>query len=485
MDTVRVDKALKRLNESLANIPHELNDLDWKIDISSKGDKLAQHISAYSNYPDGGFLIFGIKSDGNIQTLEKNQVEEIIRKIGNIARDGVEPKVAIEHKVMPFRESYILIISIPETIAKPVHIKGKGIEFSYIRSGASTRQMSRQELAQCLLNSPPPRYEEQDACLLGSLSEITAKLECESFFELLGLPFPSTEAAIAAELIKHKLIKRIKDQYTITNLGVLIAAKDMSTFDGHQRRGIRVIFYKTSNKLEKTDEVLGKRGYAIGFRQMIDYIAKRLPRHEEIKGALRQDVSLFPIIVLREIVANAIIHQDLMIHDVNPRIEIFTDRIEVTNPGILLSSITVDRIIDTDRPRNELLARIMHKLNICEDRGSGIDRALQEVEYYGLPPLKFEESEASFKVIIYAPRAYKDMSPDERIRACYQHCVLRHISNGKMTNASLRERFKISPTNYPMVSKVIKESLEANKIKIGNPDMESTKYIYYIPYWAK
>jgi len=58
MDTVRVDKALKRLNESLANIPHELNDLDWKIDISSKGDKLAQHISAYSNYPDGGFLIF-------------------------------------------------------------------------------------------------------------------------------------------------------------------------------------------------------------------------------------------------------------------------------------------------------------------------------------------------------------------------------------------------------------------------------------------
>lgn len=67
----------------------------------------------------------------------------------------------------------------------------------------------------------------------------------------------------------------------------------------------------------------------------------------------------------------------------------------------------------------------MYKTHICEDRGSGLIRTLTFIELYGLPPLKFEISTTAFKVILYAPKNYQDMSKQERVEACFQHCILK------------------------------------------------------------
>lgn len=124
----------------------------------------------------------------------------------------------------------------------------------------------------------------------------------------------------------------------------------------------------------------------------------------------------------------------------------------------------------------------MYKTHICEDRGSGLIRALTEIELYGLPPLKFEISNMTFKVILYAPKNYQDMSKQERVDACFQHCILKYLSNEKMTNASLRKRLGISEKNYALASRIIKEALDQNKIKIGNPEIKNAKYIHYVPF---
>ena len=126
----------------------------------------------------------------------------------------------------------------------------------------------------------------------------------------------------------------------------------------------------------------------------------------------------------------------------------------------------------------------MYHLGICEDRGSGIDRALAAIEVYNLPPLKFEELPSNFKVTIYSPKKYQDMSQDERVRACYQHCVLKYLANEKMTNQSFRDRLKVAKTNHSLVSKIIKQAVEEKWMKIGDPNSKSTKYTYYIPSWA-
>jgi len=114
----------------------------------------------------------------------------------------------------------------------------------------------------------------------------------------------------------------------------------------------------------------------------------------------------------------------------------------------------------------------------------GIDKALLAVEVFGMPPPEFIEGDNYFRVILYSPRPFGKMTKEERIRACYFHCCLRHIQSEKMTNTTLRDRFKIKDENYPIVSKVISDTVEAQFIKAGDPRSKSRKHAFYVPFWA-
>lgn len=191
-------------------------------------------------------------------------------------------------------------------------------------------------------------------------------------------------------------------------MGVFVCGKELQFFSGKERKAVRVIKYEGNTRTKTERELEGKRGYAIGFEGLIGYIKSLLPESEIIKDALRQTVSISPEIAIREIVANALIHQDLLIPGMGPMVEIFSDRMEITNPGKLLPTVRIERLIDTaPESRNELLAAFMRRLNICEERGSGIDKALLAIEVFGMPPPEFQEGENYFRAVLYSPRPFK------------------------------------------------------------------------------
>ena len=479
------NRAIEFLSKSLDPIPTELNQLDWKADLSQKEERLHHHLSAFANYEGGGYLVFGISRHGKIEGIEQLSIEEIIKKIGNIARDGLEPAIMIDHAIESFRGKNLLFIYIAESPGKPVHIRNQSIEESYIRTGGQTRKMEKEDIRKAILISQPIRFEEIVAYKSGSVTDILQHIEYVRFFEMLKLPVPETLDAVCEQLITHKILCAVSGDIGITNLGAFICAKEIQRFLGKERKAIRVIKYEGTSREKTERELEGKRGYAVGFEGLIQYIQNLLPASEVIKEALRSEVTIYPSIAIRELVANALIHQDFTISGMGPMIEIFTDRIEITNPGKLLSSIRVERIIDTaPESRNELLAKLMRLLNICEERGSGIDKALYAVEMFGMPPPKFIEGENYFKAILYSPRPFNRMTKEERVRACYFHCCLKHLANDRMTNATLRERFKIEVKNYPIISSVIKDTLEKELIKYGDPESKSRKHAFYIPFWA-
>src|SRR3989338_5474887 len=182
--------------------------------------------------------------------------------------------------------------------------------------------------------------------------------------------------------------------------------------------------------------------------------------------------------------ANALIHRDFSQTGMNPMVEIFPDRMEITNPGILLPSVKIDRLIDTaPESRNELLAGLMRRMGICEERGSGIDKALFYVEVYGLPPIEFTEGPNMFRVILRSPRRFQQMPPGERLNACYQHCCLRYVSGEPMTNASFRKRMGLKDTQYTLAWRVIDVAMDRRLIKPRDTKSQSRKYAAYVPYW--
>ena len=486
-----IDKAKQLLDESLKDVSHELDRLDWKLSLSPKNDKLSQHISAFSNLPGGGFLVYGINN--NTRTLvgvTSEQVKEIIEKFTNISRDSVEPIVSFEFKVQEYKSDEktisLLFLYIKESKVKPVYIKSKGIEDSYIRNGGSTRKISREELGMLLLNSQKLVFEERISPLVKNGNEVLSSLDYTSIFRLLSKPVPSSSSGILFFLSQEKMINLVgEDEYYITNFGALSCAYRLNDFDDLSRKSIRVIKYEGRTKTVASKEFPGTKGYAIGFEGLIEFVKSLLPGSEIIENALRKPTSMYPEIALRELIANALIHQDFSIRGTGPMIEIFDDRIEISNPGNLLQSKQIDRLIrTTPESRNEILAQAFRRYNICEERGSGFEKAVTAIELYGLPPLKFEELRNAFKVTMFRPKSFVEMNLDERIEACYQHAIIQFYAKGGMNNTSLRNRFKMHDKQSSQISRLIKDAVDSGKIKPKTPESESKKFTSYVPYWA-
>lgn len=239
-----------------------------------------------------------------------------------------------------------------------------------------------------------------------SVSEVLKLLDYAKYFSLTKQELPSETIKFVAKMAQHKLVKKVFDNnYDITNLGALLFAKDLNDFPSVKRKAVRVIFYKGGTRAERIKEQEERLGYAIAFENLLDYINDKLPFNEEISKSVRKEIKMYPEVAIREFVANALIHQDLSIYGAGPMIEIFTDRIEITNTGELL--IDTDRFIDhPPRSRNEDLASFMRQIGFCEEGGTGIDRALDKVALYQLPAPKFEKYKDSTKVTL-CPQGFK------------------------------------------------------------------------------
>ena len=163
-------------------------------------------------------------------------------------------------------------------------------------------------------------------------------------------------------------------------------------------------------------------------------------------------------------------------------IEVFSDRIEITNNGLPL--IAPLRFIDeVPRSRNDALAGLMNKLRLFEGRGSGVKRVITSAEAHQLPAPDFLQKGAHTVAVLYAPRPLSEMTKEERVRACYQQASLKFVSNEYLTNTSLRERFRLSSDakGSTAANRIIKDTVDADLIV---PDVERGPNARYVPFWA-
>lgn len=480
------NRALALLHASLESPRHELNELDWKTALSPNGKRRTEHLSALSNQAGGGFLVYGVDKTGMAAGVNAAEIEAIVNQLANLGRQALDPPISLDHAVEEFGGARLLLIQVPEAAVKPVHLRGRGLEDAFIRSSGTTRIASRQEIGTMMLNSHTPRWEELRASLLLSDDELVAKLNVEPIFKMAGRPATIDSDETLNWLSGERFIDREPSGGGyITNLGAIAASRHLSDFTDLSRKSVRVVVYDGLNKARTRQEQEGTRGYAISFQRLMEFVMALLPQSEVIEQALRRKQTVFPEIALREIIANALIHQDFSISGTGPLIEIFDDRIEVSNPGGLLPSKRLDRLIGTQpESRNEQLARAFRRYKICEERGSGLLKAGLEVEFYGLPPIEFMAGPNHFKVTLFTPRSFAHMSQRERLEACYQHAVLKYFSDSAMTNTSLRQRLKMPEKQRSMVSVLIQEAVDKSLIKQADPENKSRKFAEYVPTWA-
>ena len=307
-------------------------------------------------------------------------------------------------------------------------------------------------------------------------------LDTQAFFQLLKLPYPTERAGVINRLINDRLLDEIDGRFAIRRLGGLLLAKRLGDFSDLARKVPRVVVYTGTSKLETKLDQPGVKGYAVGFQGLVRFVMSQLPQNEVVEDALRKELKLVPEIVIRELVANALIHQDLMIGGASVMVEIYSNRVEISSPGEPV--VPVERFIDGYQSRNEHLADLMRRMGICEEKSSGIDKVVSTVEVHQLPAPDFRSSHRRTIVIIYGPKDFEDMDRGDRIRACYQHCVLKWVMSERMTNQTLRKRFHLPEVKSATVSQIIAATTEAGLIKPDERVGTSRKLARYLPTWA-
>jgi ATP-dependent DNA helicase RecG len=125
-------------------------------------------------------------------------------------------------------------------------------------------------------------------------------------------------------------------------------------------------------------------------------------------------------------------------------------------------------------------------MGICEEKGSGIDKVVSSTEYYQLPAPDFRIQPHHTTTVLFAHQDFSEMEFADRVRACYLHGCLKYVSNEKMTNQSLRERFKLdaSKAKSAQVSQIIAATVEQGLIRLDDEHAGSKRYAKYVPFWA-
>lgn len=355
----------------------------------------------------------------------------------------------------------------------------------YIRVGSYTKRLVEYPSVQSKLwgRLHNLRFEEQPAAQDLDLSSALRLLDYSIYFDLIGVPQPTSAENIAHYMLEEGvLLLQDNGLYSITNMGAILLAKRLTDFSKISRKAIRVVQYEGNNRMQMLKEDIGGKGYVVGFEGLIKYIEALIPTQEIITGALRETKSAYPVLAIREAVANALIHQDFSVSGTGPTVEIFGNRIEVTNSGVPL--VDVRRIIDNPpKSRNEKLASMMRRLRMCEELGTGWDKIVISCELQQLPAPRIELYEESTKVTLFSEVSFTNLSMEDKLWACYTHACIMHVQGEQLTNSSLRERFGVPQSSSGSISRLIKEAVKEELVKPLDPTT-SNKYMKYIPIWA-
>lgn len=436
--------------------------------------KLCEYCVALAN-EGGGHLLLGVADKPPRAVVGTAAFKEPVAMAEKLF-EAVGFRVDIEAVAHP--DGRVLVFHIPSRPrGTAYHLEGKYL----MRAGEALLPMTEDQLRRIFAEGGPDWVEEHSKTGLDG-QQVVELLDTQAFFELLKLPYPADRTGVLDRLLTERLIDPEGANYAIRRIGALLLAKKLADFDDLARKAPRVVVYNGTSKLDTKLDQTDTKGYAVGFQGLIRFIMGQLPQNQVIEDALRMEVKLVPEVAIREVVANALIHQDFSMTGASVMVEIYTNRVEISNPGEPL--VPVDRFIDGYQSRNERVADLMRRMHICEEKSSGIDRLVQAAEASQLPAPAFRVGLKRTIVVIFGLKPFENMDRDDRVRACYQHCALKWVMSERMTNQTLRVRFHLPESKVASVSQVISAATDTGMIKLDEKAGGSRKFARYLPFWA-
>lgn len=479
---------LDKLVIELCKLPNETGWVEFKHN-NCDPKMIGEDISALANSAviadrSHAYMIWGI-NDSTHEIIGTNvrlkQEKKGNQEIENWLRYMLSKNTDFEIQSIDIDGKHIEMLVISKAVGVPVTFE----KVDYIRVGSYTKKIVEFPTLQAQLWDKLRHEQFEEIFVMTNLqiSDITKYLNCDIYFDILNLPIPTSIDGFKHYLLEEGIIvKQDNGLFAITNLGAILFARKLSDFPRLGRKAIRIVQYEGNNRLTILKEDTASEGYAISFENAAKLVNNLLPAKEDINSVRRKSISKFPLPAIREAIANSLIHQDFFLTGAGPVVEIFENRVEVTNPGIPL--VDIMRIIDNPpKSRNEKLASLMRRLNMREELGRGWDRMVISCELQQLPAPRIQIYQESTKVSLFSQLDFANIPVEDKLWSTYLHACVKFTEGEALTNTSLRERFGVAETSAGSISRLIKEAVNKKLIRPVDPTT-APRYMRYIPIWA-
>lgn len=436
-------------------------------------------LSSFSNSNEGGIIIFGIDEQNDFNLCGVYDLQDIQQKITEQC-DSMTPKVRPLFSYAEISGKYICSVEIPpvDISERPCFYTGKGrLKGSYTRVGTNDEPMTEYEV----YSYEAYRKKYQDDIRV--IPRVTAKSinteKLNEYFKLLSENKPNL-SKLENEQISELMSVTVGGEYSLTAT-LLFSLYPQAYFPQLCIIATAIPGTEVGQLGDTLERFSDNRRIEGTIPEMLDEALAFVRKNLRLKTIInpitgkRQDTLEYPITAIRELLLNALVHRDYSIHTEGMpiQLQIFTDRIEITNPGGLYGRITLDQLgqVQPDT-RNPLLATALETLKITENRYSGIPTVRREMQEHDLPMPQFENYHGTFKVTLFGERKgmpKKEIGDPDILTFCLTPRTRKEIADFLGVKS---QAYAISTYITPLVN--------ANKIKLSMPDRPkspSQKYI--------
>ncbi len=386
----------------------ETDNVEFKDARGIPGD-LWKTVSSFSHKPKGGIIVFGIKEDrenNRIEVVDNLQLailqEKIAELLNNIMQNHGNPDI----KLVEYEGKHLLALVVDETPdeKKPCFNLHLGLpRGACVREGNTDRVITYEEMRAFIRNSSLYKFDKNIAN--GAELSMLNKEKIEDFLKKSALKVNRININNEAtdEVMKNLgIVDNFESKVRPTVAGYLIFSKDdPQKLRNFSRYLIRCVSYggdSVASPIIDKQDISGTLDQQI--EKMQRFILRNIKLKAEISGTKRVEHYEYPEEAIRELVANAVIHRDYMITETYTQINIFSNRVEISNPGNLPPGVTIENIKDSQFSRNEIIAEILKDMDYLEEYGRGIDIVFSRMSELGLLDPIFKNMSNSFKVIL-------------------------------------------------------------------------------------
>lgn len=347
--------------------------------------RIGHTLSAFAN-TCGGSVYIGVSDAGQVVGVEDiNQLKSSVQHLIN----NCQPSIAVAmHKEMPVKSREpILVITVQEGGHKPYAYNN----VCYTRDGALTRPMHPEEIIAAAEQGERIKFDNV-ACKKFDYQKHFDQEKLQWFLKKAELPPCNNEKEIIKTLDNLGVLVTAKRTVhpVFNNAGVLFFAKDLHKIFRHAE--VACASYKNDEKTYVIDSAHFNRDLLHNIDSAMQFIKKSLRlEYHIIAGQLqRQELLEIPEDALREALINAVTHRDYVHDSTNVTVEIFTNRVEISNIGTLPKGLDAKDFGKKSVPRNVLIADLMRRAKYVERFGIGIGKIKRLIRNANLPAVKFD-----------------------------------------------------------------------------------------------